>query len=812
MTDITVTIDTTYPGAAPMRHRDVLIRLVDGGAGGSTGATVISDTRRVRLDQAGTATVVLAANDGIDPPGTFWQIAVEGAQPQTVRHIELKASTPSPVSWAEPDIQVLTPVPPGFVQKVGPPGAQGDKGDDGDPGPMGPPTLPNTPGALALRTPDLDGWFAKFAALRAGRVKILAIGDSVSVLNNFGGYSWPWRVAKILSQHSTAQLGDTGTRFTDPTAVGAVPTVTVTGGTLSESGTGGYCATLTAGQTLSTDATCNSVRVIYAEGPTAGTVEIFDGPASGTPAASVVATNATTTYSKILEHTFAGAVTARTVTIRVTGGTGTVIEQVVPIAGLLSSGKGVDMMVAAHSGWETAHFLPTSDPNANATYGDPTSHALALIESWQPDIVIDALGYNDASLSIYERDQKALMQAIVARSPDTQILLVLPYLGAGNQIDPALRHAAAVNAIAPVNTQASIVSFAATMGDVSNAVDPYNWSWDGAHPNASGKTLQARIIAAALTGDPIGTAMLGPEIVAKDPEVAWYGLTSGLHIGVTEAPVKTISAGFTLVGADLGTTFVYSGASDITIDMPLGALLYYSPAPYAVTQFIATNTGKITITGSGGVTIVGTAATTGANQIISMRPGGPWQMLCTRVPDGGGSGGSYDYQGVGSPLGVVTPSSGGLIYADTAGTNGAWRWRSTGATSSSWVCVDGDTGWCLATNTFVTAQNPTWVSGTDYQGAIRIRRIGSRVSLANMVYPQPWTNGVTVAKLPSGWRPGPNIDRTHLATTPYEGSPGVAGQAIAIFDDGRMVVWKSRPFGELTWLTSDPWPTILPTS
>lgn len=49
--------------------------------------------------------------------------------------------------------------------------------------------------------------------------------------------------------------------------------------------------------------------------------------------------------------------------------------------------------------------------------------------------------------------------------------------------------------------------------------------------------------------------------------------------------------------------------------------------------------------------------------------------------------------GTGSPLGVVTPSQEGLIYVDTAQTNGAREWVSTGTTKTSWIVTSGDTGW-----------------------------------------------------------------------------------------------------------------------
>lgn len=127
----TVTIDMDYPGGTPRRHREVLVALVHGGAGGAAGGRVIGDTQSVRLDDAGHATIDLGPNEAITPAGTFYRISIPGSSPSLVRHITAPAPTfiegddgpvEVPRSWADPLIQVETPVPPGFVPLVGPPG------------------------------------------------------------------------------------------------------------------------------------------------------------------------------------------------------------------------------------------------------------------------------------------------------------------------------------------------------------------------------------------------------------------------------------------------------------------------------------------------------------------------------------------------------------------------------------------------------------------------------------------------------------------------------------------------------------------
>lgn len=122
----TMMIDAATPGGNPLKHRTVVVRLIDGGAGASNGSRVILDTWRVRLDDTGHASIDLDPNDTLTPQGTFYRFAVEGASPTISREIELLSSTPDPVSWAEPSIQVLSPVPPTFEQQVGPQGPPGD--------------------------------------------------------------------------------------------------------------------------------------------------------------------------------------------------------------------------------------------------------------------------------------------------------------------------------------------------------------------------------------------------------------------------------------------------------------------------------------------------------------------------------------------------------------------------------------------------------------------------------------------------------------------------------------------------------------
>lgn len=113
----TIDIDLTYPGGQPRGYQTALVSLIHGGSGGSDGTKVIGDTQRIPLDPDGHTSIDLVPNADITPAGTFYRLSIPGAQPSVVRHIEVPDS-PTPVSWADPAIQVESPVPPDFVNVV----------------------------------------------------------------------------------------------------------------------------------------------------------------------------------------------------------------------------------------------------------------------------------------------------------------------------------------------------------------------------------------------------------------------------------------------------------------------------------------------------------------------------------------------------------------------------------------------------------------------------------------------------------------------------------------------------------------------
>lgn len=115
MTTTTVEIDAFYPNGSPCVGREVSIRVVDGGAGASTGDGLLADQWTVRLDAAGHGEVDLPPNDELTPAGTFYRLSLIGAS--LVRDIEVPV-TDETISWADASVQVSPGVPPTFVQSV----------------------------------------------------------------------------------------------------------------------------------------------------------------------------------------------------------------------------------------------------------------------------------------------------------------------------------------------------------------------------------------------------------------------------------------------------------------------------------------------------------------------------------------------------------------------------------------------------------------------------------------------------------------------------------------------------------------------
>lgn len=107
-----IKFDSVFPGGSPRKHRNVLVALVHGGAGGSSGAVMIGDTIKVALDVNGLGSADLAVNETITPAGTYYQCTLEGSSPSVVRLIQILTATAANTQWSAPAIQVFSPPPP----------------------------------------------------------------------------------------------------------------------------------------------------------------------------------------------------------------------------------------------------------------------------------------------------------------------------------------------------------------------------------------------------------------------------------------------------------------------------------------------------------------------------------------------------------------------------------------------------------------------------------------------------------------------------------------------------------------------------
>ena len=145
--------------------------------------------------------------------------------------------------------------------------------------------------------------------------------------------------------------------------------------------------------------------------------------------------------------------------------------------------KGTRIWNLGHSGWTTDSFL--SDP---VTYLD-------FIDNMQPDLVIVATGTND-TLADYADDVEALMNAIKGVSPNTDLLMWVPYrnnnFSAGKMAN--IRAKMATMGIPTVDS-------AVMLNDM--LMEGTSWAGFGVHPNLYMAYAVARQLVSYISGDPI---------------------------------------------------------------------------------------------------------------------------------------------------------------------------------------------------------------------------------------------------------------------------------------------------------------------
>lgn len=158
---------------------------------------------------------------------------------------------------------------------------------------------------------------------------------------------------------------------------------------------------------------------------------------------------------------------------------------------------------------------------------------------------------------------------------------------------------------------------------------------------------------------------------------------------------------------------------------------------------------------------------------------------------------AYRWIGSGSPYGVLTPTGAGIEYTDTAQTNGARKWISTGTTTTSWAVLDGDTGQRNILSLLKTENG--WTTGTS--PGLNIARFGNLVQISVIQINRSATGSGVVFDIPAGFRPnGASYIRTYSNNTAYVAGYVVYATYISLTEAGYSFVYK----------TSDPWPTTLP--
>ena len=162
------------------------------------------------------------------------------------------------------------------------------------------------------------------------------------------------------------------------------------------------------------------------------------------------------------------------------------------------------------------------------------------------------------------------------------------------------------------------------------------------------------------------------------------------------------------------------------------------------------------------------------------------------------------YTGTGSPEGNVSAPV-GSIYTDSAATNGAIRWiKTSGTGNTGWVVEYGDTGWRLIPN-----RNET------QEGQIYIRRVVDTCFIRVSKYLDPGNYAKHIATIPTGFRPegliyGLIVDSGAGSTNSIIGSYSVGTLSWTRDINGGFERPSTEQSGEITYSTTNPWPTTLP--
>lgn len=488
-------------------------------------------------------------------------------------------------------------------------------------------SYPDIPYANGLHSNNLSTWFSKLDPVIKGTgvAKVLIMGDSISSIG--GKYSWPGLLLGVLQGYrKTKGDGDIlGSRFPTNYASGVNELMTTIGGTGSVLGAGAQSSKLANGDELTQTFSGDAITIIYGKGAAAGagtaggSLKIYDGPSSGTAIATIDCSGATS-YSNLYDVTGL-TLGSHTITIQCVGGTGTLLEQVVPHAGTLT--QGIDLRTTARFGYNTAAFLSATDAGGDAS---TQSRALDLINNWQPDLIINALGANDLTLASYSSRTSLLYASIFARAPNTNILTVIMYNSknvlTGDWVNSALSLADTYPG------KVEVMSLAKEIGTIDKTITPYNFSTDSLHPDQKGMVMVAAAIGSRMLGDPLMPTYMIPAMYSLG-QVPWTGpLTGEIMPTIVE-----YTASKTIPFADIGKTIYYKGSSDITVTYNYSVLGLNAFSHQ--TEFVQLGDGRIIIADDGTFTQVGTKQTSGVGQKlnVTMPTTLSGKLICTLVGD-----------------------------------------------------------------------------------------------------------------------------------------------------------------------------------
>lgn len=163
------------------------------------------------------------------------------------------------------------------------------------------------------------------------------------------------------------------------------------------------------------------------------------------------------------------------------------------------------------------------------------------------------------------------------------------------------------------------------------------------------------------------------------------------------------------------------------------------------------------------------------------------------------------FEGIGRPDGQVAAPVGSR-YIDKEGQDGAVEWiKRVGDLNTGWICLAGQTG-RRDISALIKKRTGTVVN------AAYLIRINYVVELyVDITMPNSSTSPYNILDLPTGFRP---IYTKYGALTDNKEGADTGGTSIAT--DGEVNVYNPVP-GKRdrysgTWLTEEPWPTVLPGS